>query len=172
MTTKSASAFRILMICSCVLMVVVVVSACEMLAQEADVTGLPKGSGLAARYPGDVGIEKDPAVVFAEDFEEGTLDVLLKRWTDTSNKNGKVLAFSTDVAGESAGKRSLQITATRGENSGGHLFKVLSPGHDELYVRFYTRFAPDYGFCHHFVRIRGHFICIISVFYALFHGEN
>ena len=116
---------------------------------------LPEGGGLAARYPGDIGIEKDPAVVFAENFEEGTLDELFGRWTDTSNKNGKVLAFSTDVAGESAGRRSLQMTATKGENSGGHLFKVLSPGHDELYVRFYTRFAADYGFCHHFVRIRG-----------------
>jgi len=155
MKTKSASAFRILMICSCVLMVVVVVSACEMLAQEADATRLPEGSGLAARFPGDVGIEKDRAVVFAEDFEEGTLDALLRRWTHSSDKDGRVLAFSTDVASESAGGRSLQMTATRGENSGGHLFKVLSPGHDELYVRFYTRFAGDYGFCHHFVRIRG-----------------
>jgi len=116
---------------------------------------LPEKSGLAAAYPGDVGIEKNPAVVFTENFEKGTLDELFRRWTESSNKNGKVMAFSSDVAGESTGRRSLQMTATRGENSGGHLFKVLSPGHDELYIRFYTRFASDYGFCHHFVRIRG-----------------
>ena len=115
---------------------------------------LPEKSGLAAAYPGDVGIKKNPAVVFAENFEEGTLQELIHRWTDASNKDAKILAFSTDVPAESAGKRSLQMTATRGHDSGGHLFKVISPGQDRLFVRFYTRFAPDYGFCHHFVRIR------------------
>ena len=127
-------------------------SAARVDAAEAE---LPGGVGLAARYPGDVGIEKDPAVVFAEDFENGTLDALLRRWTEASNKDGEVLAFSSDVASGTAGRRCLRMTATRGRNTGGHLFKVLSPGHDELYVRFYTRFAADYGFCHHFVRIRG-----------------
>lgn len=115
---------------------------------------LPEKSGLAAAYPGDVDIKKNPAVVFAENFEEGTLQELIHRWTDASNKDAKILAFSTDVPAESAGKRSLQMTATRGHDSGGHLFKVISPGQDMLFVRFYTRFAPDYGFCHHFVRIR------------------
>ena len=53
---------------------VVVVSAGEMPAQEAHVSELPEGTGLAARYSGDVGIDKDPAVVFVENFEAGTLD--------------------------------------------------------------------------------------------------
>ena len=35
--------------------------------------GLPEGPGLAARYPGDVGIEQDDAVVLAEDFEDDRL---------------------------------------------------------------------------------------------------
>lgn len=31
---------------------------------------LPQGNtGLASRYPGDVGIASDPAVIFADDFE-------------------------------------------------------------------------------------------------------
>ncbi|MCK4300485.1 MAG: hypothetical protein KAX80_13165, partial [Planctomycetes bacterium] len=30
--------------------------------------GLPEGAGLAAKYPGDVGIEGDEAVVFVENF--------------------------------------------------------------------------------------------------------
>ncbi|NUQ61636.1 MAG: hypothetical protein HUU20_04055 [Pirellulales bacterium] len=34
---------------------------------------LPEGNtGIAARYPGDVGMEKDPDVVFVESFEEST----------------------------------------------------------------------------------------------------
>lgn len=110
--------------------------------------------GLAAKYPGDVGIEKDRAVVFAENFEEGTLEELVQRWTDASNKGGKVITISANVSPASAGRWSLQMTATREQNTGGHLFKVISPGQDRLFVRFYTRFAPDCGFCHHFVRIR------------------
>jgi hypothetical protein len=30
---------------------------------------LPEGDGIAARYPGDQGIETDPVVVFADGFE-------------------------------------------------------------------------------------------------------
>lgn len=82
---------------------------------------LGEGSGLAARYPGDVGIEHDPAVLFVESFESGSLEELGKRWNNVSNKDGKVMAFSDEVPPGSSGKRSLQLTATLGENSGGHL---------------------------------------------------
>lgn len=38
--------------------------------QETAVPPLPEGdSGIAAEYPGDVGIERDPAVVFYDGFE-------------------------------------------------------------------------------------------------------
>ena len=39
---------------------------------------LPEGAGLSAKYPGDVGIVKDPAVLFTDDFESGDL----KRWDE------------------------------------------------------------------------------------------
>ena len=36
-------------------------------------------TGIAARYPGDVGIESDPAVIFVENFEEPSMnDVFLQ----------------------------------------------------------------------------------------------
>jgi hypothetical protein len=42
---------------------------------------LPKGnSGIAERYPGDVGIAKDTRVVFVEDFEAGSVADLNKSW--------------------------------------------------------------------------------------------
>ncbi len=116
---------------------------------------LPQGRGLAAKYSGDAGIGKDPDVVFVEDFEEKTLEELLTRWTESENPNDRALALVGDAPAGSAGGQSLRITATRGQDTGGYLFKVVPPGEDELYVRFYTKFAPDYGFCHHFVRIRG-----------------
>lgn len=35
---------------------------------------LPRGSGISKSHPGDSGIEKHPAVLLAENFEEGTLE--------------------------------------------------------------------------------------------------
>ena len=54
-------------------------------------------NGLAARHPGDVGIEADERVLFAEDFEEALLEDVFKRWTSVGNKNGRVLRLSGDV---------------------------------------------------------------------------
>src|SRR6476619_5307671 len=43
----------------------------------------PAGDGIAARYPGDVGIGNDPDVVFADDFESyGQTNDLWKRWSN------------------------------------------------------------------------------------------
>ncbi len=116
---------------------------------------IPEGSGISAKYPGDVGIENDVDVVFVESFETGGHGDFKTRWDSISNKDEKVIAFSEDVPEASSGKRSVSMTATRGENSGGHLFKVLKPGYDRLYVRFYVKFAPDHGFNHHFVHLSG-----------------
>src|SRR5207249_2505824 len=55
----------------------------------------PPAGGLATLYPGDVGIETHPDVVFVEKFEEATLTDLLNQWTD--NLNGAAMAFSPDV---------------------------------------------------------------------------
>ncbi len=119
--------------------------------------------GIAANYPGDVGIENDKAVVFTENFETGSLKSIAKRWGHANNKDGKVHAFSDDVpaggAGApafSAGRRSLQMTATLGENSGGDLYTLLEPGLDQAYLRFYTKFATDHGYEHHFVALGGY----------------
>lgn len=118
--------------------------------------GLPEGAGLAAKYPGDAGIARDPRVLFAENFETGTIQEIAKRWSDTSNKGGKVMAFSTDVAPGSGGKRSLQMTATLKENTGGHLYRRLSQGVETAFARFYVKFPADAGYIHHFVHLGGY----------------
>lgn len=38
--------------------------------------------GLASLYPGDEGLERDPRVLFVEDFETGGLDKIGARWGD------------------------------------------------------------------------------------------
>ena len=112
-------------------------------------------AGLAAKYPGDAGIEADPDVVFTENFENRDFDALKERWGEISNHQGKAMALSTDKPGGSSGVTSLQITATRGQDTGGHLFKVLKPGYDQLHIRFYVKFSADHGFINHFVKLQG-----------------
>jgi hypothetical protein len=116
---------------------------------------IPPGQGISWLYPGDEGIENHPSVVFADNFETGDLGDIEARWGHMSNRDGKVMSFSNDVPEGSAGTRSLQMTATRGENAGGELYRTFYPGWDTLYLRFYTKFAADHGSHHHFVSLRG-----------------
>ena len=97
---------------------------------------LPQGPGLAARYPGDHGIERDPQVLLHEDFESGSIDDLAKRWESVSNDGGRVLAFSDSVPPASGGKRCLQSTATLNQNTGGHLYRRLPREVDRAFARF------------------------------------
>jgi hypothetical protein len=116
---------------------------------------LPEGPGLAANYPGDAGIERDRRVLFAENFEKGEIADLSKHWEEVNNQRGKVLELADDVSTASAGKRSLQVTGTLGANSGGHLYTRFADS-DKAFVRFYTKFAPDHGYEHHFVELGGY----------------
>ena len=86
----------------------------------------PAGAGLSAKYPGDVGIEHDPHVLFAENFEAGNIEDVGKRWGEISNKRAKVMAFSRDAPPGSSGKRSLQITATPGRKYGRSSLHAIS----------------------------------------------
>lgn len=111
---------------------------------------------LAALVP--LLLQAQPAgssVVFAEDFEEASLTALSARWNATKNPRGRALALSTDVPEGSGGRQSLRVTATRGENDGGHVFRLLPPGYDRLFLRFYVKFGAENGFNHHFVSLGG-----------------
>jgi len=112
---------------------------------------LPEGNGIAAKYPGDRGIERDPAVVFADGFEEveGTALTRLgkdqkgNRW-DTSA--GKV-AIVTEPEHVHTGTKAAQVTH---EQVGSHTaVKQFKPGFDTLYVRYYMKYHPDFPGCHH-----------------------
>jgi hypothetical protein len=112
------------------------------------------GAGLADRYPGDVGIENDPAVVFTADFEQATVADVASRWDDSRNTAGMSLVPLVPPA--SLGLQGLQMTAVMGQDTGGHLYKLLAPGYDRLYARFYLRFPPDHHPVHHFVHMGGY----------------
>lgn len=111
-------------------------------------------AGLADGYLRDVGIEMDPNVVFAENFEAPSLDDVTARWESVSN--AEIMSLASDVPQASAGSHSLLMTHVGGRSTGGHLYRRLLPGYDRLYVRFYVKFDPDCYPIHHFVHVGGY----------------
>jgi len=109
---------------------------------------------LALKYPEDVGIANDPNVVFAEDFESGSLEAVQVRWESVKNVAG--MALSADVPTGSHGRHSLLMTHIGGQGTGAHLYRRLRPGYDKLHVRFYVKFDPDCWPIHHFVHVGGY----------------
>ena len=105
---------------------------------------LAEGLGLAAAFPGDEAIERDPRVLFVEDFETGTVLELGERWGNASQPEN--MSFSPDIPPNSPGNRSLRFAKT------GHLF-THTRGVDRMHARFYVKFHPKIGYIHHFVTL-------------------
>src|SRR6476660_9072006 len=82
-------------------------------------------------------------VVFAEDFNHFDR----KQWDDVSDAPGVIQIVDGGPGGDAHGK-CLQVTATLGKDTGGHLYKMLDPGLDECHVRFYVKFEKDHGYVH------------------------
>jgi hypothetical protein len=106
------------------------------------------GPGLATKYAGDNGIEKDPRVLFVEQFEEPTRDALKQRWEAV--RHPEIMSFATDVPAGSGGGHSLLMTHVGSKGDGGHLYRRLSKGHEQVFARFYVKFDPDCAPVHHF----------------------
>ena len=66
-------------------------------------------SGIAAQYPGDEGIEKDPRVLFVEDFETGGLKDIAERWG--GHRVQRTWDLSEDLHAGSPGKKSVHMAA-------------------------------------------------------------
>jgi hypothetical protein len=103
----------------------------------------PEGAGLAAKYPGDQGIAKDPAVIFADDFESGDL----ARWDD---KSGSITVTDEKPHG---GAKCAAAPMERGKNHGGEAKKWFMPGADRVFARAYVKFSADYQYDHHFLTL-------------------
>ncbi len=111
---------------------------------------MPEGPGLAAGFAADRGIAEHPAVLFADDFEA---DVPWRERWDSVRDDGGVLARVPPGDDPRFGEGCLQVTATLGANTGGGLTKWFESS-PRLYIRFYTRFAEDCDYVHHFVTLR------------------
>lgn len=104
-------------------------------------------SGIAGKYPHDVGIAEDPAVVFTESFDEGSLDEVISNWEEAQWPEN--MSFSSDVPESSGGQSSLHA------NGVAALYRRLLPGFDELYFRFYVKIDPACVQIHHWPWLGG-----------------
>ncbi len=91
--------------------------------------------GLAASYPGDVGLAEDPAVVYFADYE----DESWKQGWGCSNWDLYSLTDDTRVV--FSGKRSLQKRGPAGGNGASLTFDLPQPV-EVLYHRVYARYGP------------------------------
>jgi len=106
----------------------------------------PPAGGLSGLYPGDVGIESNANVVFVERFDEASLANLFGRWTDVLNGAG--MSISNDAPAGSPVGKSLTIPWSAG-NTGGHLYRQLTPGVDDtLYIRYYVKYPSTTTYNH------------------------
>jgi hypothetical protein len=102
---------------------------------------LPEGNqGIAAKYPGDRGIEADPAVLFHDDFESADP---LREWDNSFQKAD--IRFAGEPENVHGGKRALEFTVPRqqAELSDG-VVKDLNSGQDLVFLRYYTKFEKGF----------------------------
>jgi hypothetical protein len=104
--------------------------------------------GIAARYPGDQGIEKDPQVIFAENFEIESIEQLKTRWETV--RNSEVMSLDSQLPPNSSGKKSLLVSQRQEKGTGADLYRRLDAGYDRVFARMYVRFARDCEPIHHF----------------------
>jgi hypothetical protein len=119
---------------------------------------LPEGNtGIAAKYPGDAGIENDPNVIFVEKFDAGpgqdllspiAKKMIVKRW-DTV-KHEKNMKLSNEVPAGSADKRSLLFERGQNQGGGGYLYRKIEPEVEKVFVRYYVKFNEQCGKISHF----------------------
>jgi hypothetical protein len=125
---------------------------------------LPEGnSGIAARYPGDVGIGSDPAVVFADDFESyGSASNLTSKWSDAWQLAN--LRIASEAVNVFRGSKAIEMTIPKQSSEAGNvLAKRLSPERDVLFVRYYAKFDSAYnvaaGSSHNGSTIEANYCC-------------
>jgi hypothetical protein len=101
--------------------------------------------GIASHYPGDRGINYDPDVLFADDFESYTSpSQLTSNWSSAYQLPN--LRIATEAGDHYAGAKALEMTlpiSDRGISNA--LNKKLIPPQDVVFLRAYTKFDAGYS---------------------------
>jgi hypothetical protein len=109
--------------------------------------------GLSSKYPCDKGLTNDPAVLWLEDFEEGSVAAVTARYDSANHPPGMTLV--PDVPPQSCGKASMKLTSGTAANAT-DLYKRLVPAHDEWFVRWYAKYQAGIQWHHTGVWIGGY----------------
>ncbi len=118
------------------------------------------GEGIAAKYPGDVGIADDPAVIFADDFESYTdASELSQRWDAVYQMSQ--LRIATEADNVYAGAQALEMSVPQQQNELSNATdKILATERDALFLRYYSRFQAPFdvvGSSHNGSMISAHY---------------
>lgn len=82
-----------------------------------------------------------PRIIFSDDFESGALDA----WDEDSNfDDPNRVRLTTDPEHVYRGEYAVEIIAQPGAGTGGKLNKWFMPGYDQVYARWYCKFAEDF----------------------------
>jgi len=101
--------------------------------------------GLAAKYPGDLGLKDDPEVLLFEDFEQAPKTAAWMKpggWFDQEFKAGSGCEI-TDQVPAAGGKRCLQYNLKKTKQGSGGMFHLVKPV-DTLYYRYYRKFEKEW----------------------------
>jgi hypothetical protein len=112
---------------------------------EASPPPLPQGNaGLAARYPEDVGIAKDPAVVFHADFEDCRTPADLRSTWNAVVHDGN-MRITEEAANVHSGRRALEIVMPRQREAlAVGVDRLLAKEQDVLFLRFYAKLQEGF----------------------------
>lgn len=118
------------------------------------------GEGIASKYPGDKGIESEPDVIFADDFESHTQPSDLEKKWDAVYQMQEI-RIATEPENIYAGQQALEFRVPQQNNElSNAVDKVLSQELDVLYLRYYSKFQPPYdvvGSSHNGSMISAHY---------------
>ena len=93
-------------------------------------------------------------MVWAENFEEGTVTAVRARYDSGQNTAG--MALVADKPALSRGATSLQLTSSGTGANATDLYKNLGAGYDELYVRYYAKYQAGVQWHHTGVWVGGY----------------
>ncbi|OGD21681.1 MAG: hypothetical protein A2W03_17250 [Candidatus Aminicenantes bacterium RBG_16_63_16] len=109
------------------------------------VAPLPEGNtGLAAKYPGDAGLERDPAVIHYDGFEdyETPADVNKKYEFVMHTEN---MRLTEEPANVNRGKKAMAFTLPKQEEgNAAALYRIIKEERDILFLRYYAKFEKGY----------------------------
>jgi hypothetical protein len=99
---------------------------------------------LSDDYPGDVGLGADPAVIWFEAFDAGSVAAVTDRYDQAQGQARMQLV--TDQPPGAGGTQAMALTAGQGTDAV-DLYKQL-PDHDEWWVRWYVKYQPGIPWHH------------------------